>query len=580
MRTTTRRVLTVLVLIAGLLPWLTGPSQVRAQDDVPQDKPAQNDTQDSEASQPSAVSAGAMTLSSSSMIAVVEIDGPIYYEHQFESIQRRVDRAINDGADLIVFDLDTPGGRLDLALDISNYILNLQEPTAAWVDDQALSAGILIASACDEIVMSRTALTGDCAPIVPGKSLAPTERSKALAPLLAQFRSHAQANHSGPTTSDYALFHAMCELGVEVYQVRHKITGETRLVSQADYAVMVDGVSPLDASNTTKSNTSAITDPDADNDAQPDVTVTDASEAGQWELVKKVHNGGQLLTLTAKEALDVGLSEATVSNELELEKRYGAGSVKRYDETWSESLVGFLVHPVVRAGLLLLGIAGLLLEYLSPGLFFPGIIGLAAIVTLIGAPFLVGLAHTWHLVLIVVGAGLVIYELFTMTTFGVLAVIGLLMFMAGLVLSGVQTASNGLPVPGAGRQVIITSMSFVGSVLLTVPLLIILTRYFGSLPLFNKLILNESQHASIPMKGSTPVPYQRVSGDESVGGDRIKPGMTGSVSATGLRPAGRVLIDDELIDVTSTGGYVEPGTPVRLIEVHGNMIRVEPIDEG
>ncbi|MFN3167496.1 MAG: NfeD family protein [Phycisphaeraceae bacterium] len=580
MPTTTRRVLTVLVLIAGLLPWLTGPSQVRAQDGPADDKPAQQDTPGDGATPPSARTASALTLSSTSMIAIVEIDGPIYYKHQFESIQRRADRAINDGADLIVFDFDTPGGRLDLALDISNYILNLQKPTVAWIDDQALSAGILIASACDEIVMSRTALAGDCAPIVPGRNLAPTERSKALTPLLAQFRAHAQANHSGPTTSDYALFHAMCELGVEVYQVRHKITGETRLVSQADYAVLVDGVSPIDASNTTKSTTSAITDPDDANDAQPDVTVTDASEAGQWEPVKQVHNGGQLLTLTASEALDLGLSRQTVSNEVELEQRYGAGSVRRYDETWSESLVGFLVHPVVRAGLLLVGIAGLLLEYLSPGLFFPGIIGLAAIVTLIGAPFLVGLAQTWHLVLIVVGAGLVIYELFTMTTFGVLAVIGLLMFMAGLVLSGVQTASNGLPAPGTGRQVIVTSMAFVGSVLLTVPLLIVLTRYFGSLPLFNKLILNESQQAMIPLEGSAPVPYQRVSGDESVGGDRIKPGMTGRVSGTGLRPAGRVLIDDELIDVTSTGGYVEPGTAVRVVEVHGNMIRVEPIDEA
>ena len=578
MSTTIRRVLMVLVLIAGALPWLSEPTAVLAQD---QASATQNDPKTGAATPPAPSSAGQLSLPSGSLIAIVEIDGPLRFDHQFQSIQRRVDRAINDGADLIVFDLDTPGGRLDLALDISNYILNLPKPTVAWVDDQALSAGILIASACDELIMSRNALTGDCAPIVPGRNLAPTERSKALAPLLAQFRTHALANHSGPTTSDFALFHAMCELGVEVYQVRHRITGETRLVSQADYAVLVDGLSPTAAANVGSSGNGTNSDPDDSSfDARPALTVNDPAEAGQWALVKQIHNGSQLLTLNDAEALDIGLSRATVSSELELQRLYTAGRVQRYDETWSESLVGFLVHPLVRAGLLLLAIAGLLMEYLSPGLFLPGIIGVAALITLIGAPFMVGLAQSWHLALIVIGAGLVIYELFTMTTFGTLAVLGLLMFIAGLVLSGVQTASNGLPAPGTGRQVLITSMSFVGSIVITVPLLVILTRYFGSLPLLNKLILNESQQALIPTAGSMPVPYQHISGDEAIGGDAIKPGMTGTVSATGLRPAGRIEINDQLIDVTSTGDFVEPGTPVRVTDVHGNMIYVEPIDEA
>lgn len=574
-----RRVLVVLVLLALVSPWLTGPTPVRAQDsDAPETEAPESDQDDN----PPSATAGtprtpnAVSVPNNGVIAVIEIDGPIYYTNQFENVKRRTDRAIKDGADLIVFDFDTPGGRLDLAMQMSSYILNLPKPTVAWIDDQALSAGILIASACDEIVMSRGALTGDCAPIMPGKNLSPTERSKALVPLLAQFRAHAQDNHSGPTTSDYALFHAMCELGVEVYQVRHTRTGEVRLVSQGDYSVMVDGVSPLDAA---KATNSPLPGSDAD-DAVPTVTVTDASQAGQWKLVKQVHNGNQLLTMTDTEAKDVGLSQQTLSTEEALRKRYGAGSVQRYDENWSESLVGFLVNPVVRACLLLLGIAGLLIEFFSPGLLVPGIVGVAALVVLVGAPFLVGLAQTWHLVLIVVGAGLVIYELFTMTTFGVLAVLGLLMFIAGLVLSGVQTASNGLPAPGSGREVVITSMSFVGSVLLVVPVMILLTRYFGSLPVLNKLILNEHQFASLPGGGSIELPHQRVDGDESFGGGKIKPGMTGVVTSTGLRPAGRIEIDDQLIDVASTGAFIEPGTTVRVIEVHGNLISVEPVDQA
>lgn len=585
MPTLIRRALLLIIVVLLAVSWDQGlggnalaqaDPEAIATTDAPDQPEASNGSTDPVSS---FSAAGGLSVPTGGLIAIIEIDGPILYDNQFDSIQRRTDRAIQDGADLIIFDLNTPGGRLDIALSISSYIRTLQKPTVAWVDTQALSAGILIGSACDELVMSRGSLTGDCAPIMPGESLAPTERAKALSPLLAEFRANAADNYNGPTTSDYALFHAMCALGVEVYQVKHKLTGEVRLISQADYAVMVDGQSPITAAGIGQTNQSAINAPnDLEQVGKPVVTVTDVAEIGQWELIKQIHDGSTLLTMSEIEALDAGLSRATTSNEAELNKLYGAGSLVRYDETWSESLVGFLVHPMVRAALLLLGIIGVLLEYFSPGLIVPGLVGLAAFAVLIGAPFLVGLAQTWHLLLIVVGIGLVIYEMFTMTTFGVLAVLGLLMFLAGLVLSGVHTASNGLPEAGSARQLMITSMGFVGAIVMTVPILFIMTKYFGSLPLLNKLVLSETQSASLAAAGGIQVPHQRVSGDEVVGGGTIKPGMTGVVTKTGLRPAGNIEINDQLIDVTSSGGFVDPGTTVRVLEVHGNMIMVEPVE--
>jgi membrane-bound serine protease (ClpP class) len=595
MGTLLRRALLLIVVVLLALTWGQRPGDAFAQTGATDDaEPATSNTAETDAHAEAdadatdaddasgiAFSSAPVSIPTGGLIAVIEIDGPIFYDNQLDSIKRRTDRAINDGADLIVFDLDTPGGRLDLALEISSYIRTLPVPTVAWINDQALSAGILVGSACDELVMSRASLTGDCAPIIPGENLAPTERAKALSPLLAEFRANAADNYAGQTTSDYALFHAMCALGVEVYQVKHKITGEVRLVSQADYAVMVDGQSPIDAAGIGQQSTSAIDVPDdLEQVGKPVVTVTDTSQIGQWELVKQIHDGSTLLTVNEVEALDIGLSQATVSSTAELTNRYGGGAVQRYEETWSESLVGFLVHPMVRAALLLLGIVGLLLEYFSPGLIVPGLVGLAAFAVLIGAPFLVGLAQTWHLLLIVLGLGLVIYEMFTMTTFGVLAVVGLLMFIAGLVLSGVQTASNGLPEPGAARQVMITSLAFVGAIVATVPALILMTKYFGSLPMLNKLILSDSQSPALAGAGGVALPHQRVSGDEVVGGGKIKPGMTGVVTRTGLRPAGNIEIDDQLIDVTSTGGFVEAGTTVRVVEVHGSIITVEPVEEA
>jgi len=595
MATPIRRVLLMMLLLAAALPWLTQPHGSLAQPagagearaDQPDNAQADNaddptaDT-DAEADAGAGASAAAsrpvgMNLPTGSTIGVVTIEGALLHGYQLDSLKRRVDRALNGAADLIVFELDTPGGDLMLAVEMSSYIRTLPVPTVAWVHDRALSAGILIGSACDELVMSRGSLTGDCGPIVPGRTMGSSERAKALSILLAEFRANAQDNYAGPTTNDYALFNAMAVLGIDVYEVRHERTGEVRLVSQADYAVMVDGVSPLDASKTEPSDAgSALVDPESGEDlGRPSVTV-DQAEQGRWAFVRQVHNGSDFITLSEKEALDIGLSRKTVNSLNELKQLYGAGRVQRYEETWSESLVGFLVHPVVRGALFLLALAGLLIEYLSPGLIVPGLVGLAAMATVIGAPFLVGLAETWHLVIIVIGAGLLVFELLTMSTFGILAIVGLLMLLAGLILSGVESAANGLPAAGAGRQIIVTSASFVGALLLSIPMLFVLTRYFGSLPLLNRLVLaNDADNAASAVGNNRPM----FETDPSSAHD-IKVGSTGKVSSTGLRPTGRIEVGDELIDVTSTGGFIDPGTTVRVVEVYGSMIRVEPAEEA
>jgi len=563
-----RRLLLVLVLLAAAAPWIVPSTPVLAQEG--EDTPAAATTRST-----------GLTVPTGGRIGIIDIHGPIEFESQLDSIKRRVDRAVNDGVDLIVFDLDTPGGALIVALDISQYIRTLQVPTVAWVNNRALSAGVLIASACDQLVMSKASLAGDCAPIIPGMNLAPTERAKALSPLLAEFRANAQDNYSGPTTNDYALFHAMCALGVEVYRVRQPITGEVRLVNHADYEVMVNGKSPVDAAGITDIHDSAVNGPsEFELVARATATVTSNAEVGQWELIEKVHDGSTLLTLYEVEALKLGLSRATVSSEAELLRFYGGATAGRYEETWSESLVGFLIHPVVRACLLLLGIVGILIEYFSPGLFIPGIIGVLALVTLVGAPFLVGLAQTWHLVLIVIGAALVIYEIFTMTTFGVLAVLGLLMFLTGLVLSGVQSATNGLPAPGSARQVLVTAMSFVSAIVLTIPMLILMTRYFGSLPILNKLVLTESADITRRLEGSAAPPQIHISGNNGKRESAVHVGMTGVVASTGLRPTGRMMIGDEPVEVTSTGDFIEPGTSVRVVEIQGYLIYVEPVESA
>lgn len=54
-------------------------------------------------------------------------------------------------------------------------------------------------------------------------------------------------------------------------------------------------------------------------------------------------------------------------------------------------------------------------------------------------------------------------------------------------------------------------------------------------------------------------------------------GATG-VAFTPLRPAGMITIGDRRIDAVTTGSFVAKGGEVRVIEVHGSRIVVEPAD--
>lgn len=84
-------------------------------------------------------------------------------------LERTFQEAEDLGADLIIIEMDTPGGRVDAAQDIKQVIYNTTIPTIALVKDQAISAGAYIALACDEIAMQPGSTIGDAEMLVGGE---------------------------------------------------------------------------------------------------------------------------------------------------------------------------------------------------------------------------------------------------------------------------------------------------------------------------------------------------------------------------------------------------------------------------
>lgn len=59
--------------------------------------------------------------------------------------------------------------------------------------------------------------------------------------------------------------------------------------------------------------------------------------------------------------------------------------------------------------------------------------------------------------------------------------------------------------------------------------------------------------------------------------DKVKVGDIG-VTIGRLAPMGKIKINDEVIEVKSTGSFVDPGEKVRIIHIEKSLVTVEPLN--
>lgn len=108
---------------------------------------------------------------------------------------RSTDEAIEAGADHIIFEVDTPGGRVDSAGQIGKLFQGLDIPTTAFIVNEALSAGSYIALNSDTIYMRPNATMG-ASGVITGDGNAADE--KAQSAWIAAMKSAAESNDRDP----------------------------------------------------------------------------------------------------------------------------------------------------------------------------------------------------------------------------------------------------------------------------------------------------------------------------------------------------------------------------------------------
>jgi membrane-bound serine protease (ClpP class) len=108
-----------------------------------------------------------------------------------------VRRAIDTHPDAvaIVLDINTLGGRVDAAIQIRDALLDAAPRTVAYVHPRAISAGALIALACDNILMSSGATIGAATPVQAGAGgQMEAVGEKMVSYMRAEMRATAEAN--------------------------------------------------------------------------------------------------------------------------------------------------------------------------------------------------------------------------------------------------------------------------------------------------------------------------------------------------------------------------------------------------
>ena len=288
-------------------------------------------------------------------------------------VNRAVNAAEKNDAALIVFEINTFGGRVDAATQIKDAISSTDIETVAFINKRAISAGSLISLSCDKIYMT------------PGATIGATS----------------VVDMSGEKQSEKAQSYMREEMGATAESSGKNVTIARGMVDEElsfEYLI-VEGDS---------------------------IKVDDIE--GRKE--------GKLITLTTELALKYKIADGESESIEDIISDFNIENydIISLDENWSEDLVRFLTDPVVSSLLTTFGTIGIISELYSAGWGIGGTIGIVCLTLALGAGYLTKLASATDLLIIFSGLALLLVEFVAIPGFGVFGIGGLIILFYGLYL--------------------------------------------------------------------------------------------------------------------------------------------------
>lgn len=432
---------------------------------------------------------------------------------RFEFMSRTLERCSREGADGVIFDLDTPGGLLWDTVELMMTDLQKLKPRSfAYVNPRALSAGAMIAVATDGIYMAPTSSVGAASPVYgTGQEMGDAERAKMNSATMGMARAVAKRKGHNP-----AVIEAMIDQGKELKVKGKLIDSKTEILTlDAEQAIeLVDG-KPLFAKAIVKS-------------LEEIKTAEKLSGSSVVAMPTFFENVAIWVTAYASLLIVIGVAGGYLEMKLPGFGLPGCLSVAAFllfffGHYVAGSLVG--QETAVAAGIFVLGLVFILVEVLVfPGTLIPGILGFICVMTA-----LVYTMSGWEMAATALPSGGEAVPLdFSLNTYA----LGLRNFAIGIV--------------GAAVAVLVAA------------------RYLPETLPFRQMMLTTTTGGSLE---STPA---------MAATRQVQIGDTGrTISA--MRPYGTVQFGDHRLESMIEGGYLQSGSDVRIREVQGSRILVEEV---
>ena len=277
---------------------------------------------------------------------------------------------------------------------------------------------------------------------------------------------------------------------------------------------------------------------------------------------------GALLTLSAQEAVKIigdrpllASGIAKDINEVCKEAGLAANAVVKIQPSGFEILAQWitLLAPVLLLG----GIIGAYIEFKSTGTIVPGVLSAVCFLLFFAGHDIAGLTGLEVAAVFAVGLLLVLSELLFFPGVALVAALGVALMVGALFFAMVDfypAEPLDFSFELLARPMLNLSLAIIASAFS----IAILARFLPDLPVFRRLFLSAQSTAgpSIPAAEVTEKTPALSIGD------------TGTARSI-LRPSGKAVFGELLVDVVTQGQFVEEGTPVRVLSISGDAVVVE-----
>ncbi len=281
-------------------------------------------------------------------------------------------------------------------------------------------------------------------------------------------------------------------------------------------------------------------------------------------VLDSIKKEGQVITFSTSEAIRYGYCEGKVESIKEILARNNISDyeIDTFQLNATNRIVAFFLNPFISGLLILAIIGGIYFEMQTPGVGFPGLAALVALILYLVPYYLNGLAENWEILAFFAGLTLITLEIFVIPGFGVAGFTGIAVTISSLVL--IMINNNAFDFEFVRMNDILVALAAaMGGMLGGVVLLFVGGSHLANTKFYRRVALTDTQQSSAG--------YTANFNKEPMAGKQ-------GIAQTVLRPSGKVMIDSHIYDAFTRGEFIEKGQPVEVVSETASSLQVKQIE--